>query len=186
MAAAKSLQGQLLLDAGDLGGSFFARGVVLVCQHNADGAFGLVLNRDSGRLFADAISAELPERLRGHPVFLGGPVQPAAMSYLVSDDFLPGANVMPNLHLGHSLEDLIELGNSFSTAQKLRTFAGYSGWGPGQLEGELKRRSWLVMPAALDIVFDPEPALLWNRLIRKLGGWRNVALSHLPPDPSQN
>lgn len=186
MAATKSLRGQLLLDAGDLGGSFFARSVVLLCQHDAEGAFGLVLNNDSGRLFGDVVTVDLPERLRNHPVFLGGPVQPTAMSYLVSDDFLPDANVMPNLRLGHSLEELIELGNSFSPTQKLRTFAGYSGWGPGQLEGELKRGSWLVIPATLDIVFDPEPARLWSRLIRQQGGWRNVILSQLPPDPSLN
>jgi putative transcriptional regulator len=180
------LQGQLLLDAGDLGGSFFARSVVLICQHNAEGAFGLVLNNSSGKKFGEVVVADLPDTLKDHPLYLGGPVQPSAMSFLVSDDFLPDANVIPNLSLGHSLEELIDLGNSFSVTRKLRTFAGYSGWAPGQLESEMKRKSWLTHPATLDLVFDPEPENLWSKVIRSLGGWRNNILSQMPEDPSAN
>jgi putative transcriptional regulator len=180
------LKGKLLLDAGDLGGSFFARSVVLICEHNAEGAFGLVLNNSSGKKFGEVVVSDLPDLLKDHPLYLGGPVQPTAMSYLVSDDFLPDANVMPNLSLGHSLEELLDLGNSFSVTRKLRTFAGYSGWAPGQLESEMKRKSWLTHPATLDLVFDPEPEKLWSKVIRSLGGWHNEILSQMPEDPSVN
>src|SRR5512141_2285889 len=95
-----SLQGQLLLDGGKLRGSFFHRTVVLICQHDAEGAFGLVLNRTTGSKVSDALVADLPGRLKELPLFLGGPVQPGALSYLVADDYLPGANVLPNLNLG--------------------------------------------------------------------------------------
>src|SRR6185295_10198157 len=114
------LKGQLLLDSGQLRGSFFQRTVVLICQHDAEGAFGLVLNRSSGSNVGDAIIADLPETLKSCPLYLGGPVQPSALSFLLSDSFIPEANVLPNLSLGHSLDSLMELGESFSTGQKIK------------------------------------------------------------------
>jgi len=129
----KFLKGQLLLDSGQLRGSFFQRTVVLICQHDAEGAFGLVLNRSTGANVGDAIVADLPENLKACPLYLGGPVQPSALSFLLSDSFIPDANVMPNLSLGHSLDSLVELGGSFSPTQQIKLFAGYSGWSAGQL-----------------------------------------------------
>src|SRR5687768_8480061 len=130
----KSLKGQLLLDGGLLNGSFFHRTVVLICDHNAEGAFGLILNRASGSKVGEAISVELPESLKGHGLYVGGPVQTNALSYLYSDTFIPQANVMPNLNLGHSLETLVELGENYSPTKQVKLFAGYAGWSPGQLE----------------------------------------------------
>jgi len=182
---AKFLRGQLLLDAGDLGGSFFAKTVVLICQHDAEGAFGLVLNRTTDKKFGEVISSSLPDSLKDEPLFLGGPVQPTAMSYLHSDAFLPDANVMTGLSLGHSLEELVELGGGYSPTRKLKTFAGYAGWAPGQLENEMKRKAWITHPATLDIVFDTEPDKLWKKILRTKG-WRYELLSQMPDDPSVN
>ena len=89
----KYLKGQLLLDSGQLVGSFFQRTVVLICQHDGEGAFGLVLNRSTGNKVGDVIVADLPEALKDAQLFLGGPVQPAALSFLHSDNFIPDANV---------------------------------------------------------------------------------------------
>lgn len=181
----KFLRGQLLLDGGELVGSFFARTVVLICQHDAEGAFGLVLNRATDKKFSEVITADVPDALKDHTVFLGGPVQPTAMSYLHTDAFLPDANVMTGLSLGHSLDDLLELGGGYSTTRKLRTFAGYAGWSPGQLEGEMKRKSWITHPATLDLVFDPEPEKLWQKIMRTMG-WKERLLADMPEDPSVN
>ncbi|HVR34519.1 MAG TPA: YqgE/AlgH family protein, partial [Methylomirabilota bacterium] len=109
----KSLQGQLLLDGGQLVGSFFHRGVVLVCRHDVEGAFGLVLNRTTGKEVAEVILEDLSETLKEEPVFLGGPVQPTSLSFLHTDQFDPHANVMQNLNVGHSMDGLIELGESY-------------------------------------------------------------------------
>lgn len=179
------LKGQLLLDAGGLGGSFFARTVVLICQHDAEGAFGLVLNRATDKKFSEVITADLPEGLKDQPLFLGGPVQPSAMSYLHSDAFLPEANVMPGLSLGHSLEELLDFSSDFSPSRKLKTFAGYAGWAPGQLEGEMKHNAWLTHPATLDLVFDPEPEKLWQKILRGKG-WKFRLLAETPEDPTVN
>src|SRR5512144_762143 len=97
----KYLKGQLLLDSGQLRGSFFQRTVVLICQHDGEGAFGLVLNRNTGNKLSEVVVADVPELLKSNPLYLGGPVQPSALSFLHSDAFLPEANVMPNLNLGH-------------------------------------------------------------------------------------
>jgi putative transcriptional regulator len=181
----KFLRGQLLLDSGQLSGSFFQRTVVLVCQHDAEGAFGLVLNRDSGNKLGEMVVADLPETLKEEELYLGGPVQLSALSYLHSDNFLPEANIIPNLDLGHSLDSLVEIGESFSPGKKVKLFAGYAGWSPGQLEEEMKRKAWLVHPATVDLVFDTEPEELWQAVLRQKGGLYRL-LAQMPEDISLN
>jgi len=184
-ATTKYLKGQLLLDSGQLRGSFFQRSVVLICQHDAEGAFGLVLNRTTGSNAGEVIVADLPDTLKSSPLFLGGPVQPSALSFLHSESFIPDANVLPNLSLGHSLDALVELGESFSPTSKIRLFAGYAGWSPGQLEDEIKRQAWLTHPASVDLVFDTQPEQLWQKILRQKG-WKYRLLADMPEDPSLN
>lgn len=182
----KYLQGQLLLDSGQLRGSFFQRTVLLICQHNAEGAFGLVLNRAAGSKVGEMIVADLPDTLKESPLYLGGPVQPTALSFLHSDNFILDANVMPNLSLGHELDTLVEIGESFSTQKKIKMFAGYAGWSPGQLEDEMKRKAWLIYPASLDLVFNTPPEKLWPVILQHKGGWKNRILAQMPEDLSSN
>jgi len=184
--AGKFLKGQLLLDSGQLGGSFFQRTVILICQHNAEGAFGLVLNRSLGKTVGEMIVADLPDTLKDAPLYLGGPVQPAALSFLHTDTFIPDAEVLPNLALGHSLDELVDVGESFSATKKVRMFAGYAGWSPGQLEEEMKRKSWLTYPASLELVFEIPPDQLWPKILKSKGGWKNKLLAQMPEDLSQN
>ncbi len=181
----KYLKGQLLLDSGQLRGSFFQRTVVLICQHDAEGAFGLVLNRATGSKVGEMIVADLPDSLKECPLYLGGPVQPAALSFLHSDAFIPDANVLPNLSLSHSLDALMDLGESFSTTRKIRMFAGYAGWSAGQLEDEMKRDAWLTHPASLELVFETDPGQLWQAVLQKMG-WKYKLLSQMPEDLSLN
>ena len=181
----KFLRGQLLLDSGQLRGSFFQRTVVLICQHDAEGAFGLVLNRTTGSNVGEMIVADLPETLKAFPLYLGGPVQPSALSFLHSDAFIPDANVMPNLSLGHSVDSLVELGESLSPTRKIKMFAGYAGWSPGQLEDEMKRKAWLTHPASLDLVFDTDHDQLWKKILHKKG-WKYKLLAQMPEDLSAN
>lgn len=182
----KFLKGKLLLDGGTLQGSFFHRTVLLICEHNAEGAFGLVLNRAAGNKVGEVLVADLPEALRESPLFLGGPVQPTALSFLHADSFMPDGNVFPNLSLGHSLDDLVEIGESFSSEKKVKLFAGYAGWSPGQLESEMKRKAWLTFPASLELVFDTPPGQLWPKILKSKGGWKNKLLSQMPEDLSLN
>ena len=181
----KSLKGQLLLDGGKLRGSFFHRTVVLICQHDAEGAFGLVLNRPTNSTVGEMIVADLADRLKTQTLYLGGPVQPAAMSYLHADTYLPQANVIPNLSLGHALDDLTELAASFSPTQQVRIFAGYAGWSPGQLDDEMKREAWLSHTASVDLVFAADPKALWQAVLRQKG-LKYRLLAEGPEDLSLN
>jgi putative transcriptional regulator len=181
----KSIKGQLLLDGGSLGGSFFHRAVVLVCQHDEEGAFGLVLNRSADTTVGEMVVADLPESLKEHSLFLGGPVQPSVLSFLHTDLFLPNANVMPNLMLGHSLEGLVEIGESFSSTKKVKIFAGYAGWSSGQLEEELERQAWVTHPADLDLIFASDPLRLWRRIMQQKGAKYRL-LGDAPEDLSWN
>lgn len=184
-APKKYLKGQLLLDSGQLSGSFFQHTVVLICQHNAEGAFGLVLNRSAKSKIGEVVVADLPETLKELPLYLGGPVQPTALSFLHTDSFIPDATVMPNLNLGHSLDELVDLGETFSATRKVKMFAGYAGWSPGQLEDEIKRDAWLTHPASLELVFDADATRLWKQILSHMG-WKYKLLAEMPDDLSRN
>jgi putative transcriptional regulator len=181
----KTLKGQLLLDNGTLHGSFFHRSVILICQHDGEGAFGLILNRTSGNEVGEALVANLPPVLKSMPLFLGGPVQPQALSFLHSDSFVPDANVIPNLNLDHSLDSLIEVGDSYSSTRQVKVFAGYAGWSSGQLDEELSRNTWLTHPASLDLVFHPRPEDLWKQILKGKGSKYKFVIE-APDDLSWN
>ena len=181
----QSLKGQLILDQGKLRGSFFHRSVILICQHDAEGAFGLVLNRSTKNTVGNAVVANLPDTLKEETLYLGGPVQPQALSFLHHDTYLPDANVLPNLNVGHSLDSLMEIGESYSSSQRVKIFAGYAGWSPGQLDDEMKRDTWLVHPATFDLVFAPEPEKLWKSILENKG-WKFRMISESPEDLSWN
>jgi len=184
-AARKYLKGQLLLDSGQLVGSFFQRTVVLICQHDAEGAFGLVLNKGSGSTVGDVVLEDLPEAVKDSQLYVGGPVQPTAVSYLLLDDEDAGSLVIPRVSLGHSLEDLEEAGKIDDMAGKIRLFAGYAGWSANQLEDEIKRDAWLTHPATVELVFNRDPENLWQAVL-KTKGWRYKILAQMPEDPSSN
>jgi putative transcriptional regulator len=173
-----SLKGQLLLDGGKLAGSEFHRTVVLVCEHNAEGAFGLVLNRPSPVKVSDAL-AKPPPGLDDLPLFIGGPVEARFLSVLLNDED-SNDSILPGLRMVHTLEDL-----RGTVASKVKFLAGYAGWSPGQLDGELKRAAWLTHPATVGVVFDPEPATLWKRIVRTKGTAYRL-LAEAPDDISRN
>lgn len=181
------LKGHLLIDSGVLVGSFFERTVVLICEHNRDGAFGLVLNKPSQHRAGELAIMDLPEALESAPVYIGGPVQPNALSFLYSSaGVIDDATVLPNLKLGHSIEELLDLFRSGPPDAKVKLFAGYSGWGPNQLERELKQRCWLVYPASPDLVFDVPAEELWKQVLLRRGDWQSKLLAQMPPKPFWN
>jgi putative transcriptional regulator len=181
----KSLKGQLILDDGKLRGSFFHRTVILICQHDADGAFGLVLNRPTENKVGDALVSSVPGSIGQQPLFLGGPVQAQTLTFLHSDVIGGEANVMANLRMDRSLENLQALGEAYSPSRQIKIFAGYAGWSPGQLEAEMERETWLVHPATLDHIFHPQPAELW-KLVLEEKGWKYRLMADGPEDLSWN
>ena len=161
-------------------------GVTIAPDRGAESRFdATAVGVDGNGQFRIPIVADLPDQLKACPLFLGGPVQPSALSFLHTDAFIPDANVLPNLSLGHTLDSLVEIGESFSPTQKIKLFAGYAGWSPGQLEDEMKRKAWLTHPASLDLVFNTDPTELWQTILRQKG-WKYKLLAQMPEDLSLN
>ena len=179
-----SMKGQLLLASPSLFDPNFRRAVVLVTEHNEEGAAGLVLNRRSETAVAEALPDLVPLVAEDDCVYLGGPVQQSALLVLARFDDLDAAAMLVVDDIGFVPGDGdFEL--LAGTTQQARVFAGYAGWGPGQLESELEALSWIVEGAdGLDLF--PEPELdLWGTVLQEKGGvFRVVAL--MPEDPSQN
>ncbi|GEM_PF-82510 len=183
--SSQSLKGQLLLDGGMLTGSFFHRTVVFVCQHNDEGAFGLILNRRMEHTIQELSTEIVPEKLEKTPIYVGGPVQPGALSFLITDSYLDDEEIIPNVAMGHSFDRLVELCNNYSPQRDIRIYSGYSGWSPGQLEAEIKRGSWTIHPANKKLVFDHEPGDLWRHIMYQKG-WEERLFADSPDDLSDN
>jgi putative transcriptional regulator len=182
----QSLKGSLLLDGGKLTGSWFHRTVVLICRHDATGAFGLVLNRPEDRRLGEVLGAELPESLEGENVFNGGPVQPTALSFLHLDPAMLLPNVIDHVRVAHDLNELDEVGRGWMPNQRLRVFAGYAGWSPGQLEREMRQEAWLTHPATSDLLFHVPPDGLWRAILKSRPQWEERILADAPEDLGWN
>ena len=178
-----SLKGQLLIAVPALLDPNFRRTVVLVGEHNEEGALGLVLNRPSDTTVEEALP-ELAVLVDGEDqVHVGGPVQPSAIVIVAefSDPERAGALVFESVGFLPAEVDPDALGE----LPQARVFAGYAGWGPGQLDGELEEGSWIVEPAIATDVFTVEPDELWSEVLRRKGGPYGV-LALMPADPSLN
>lgn len=179
----ESLRGHLLIAGPSLLDPNFWRTVVLVGDHSEEGALGIVLNRSSETPVEEALPelTLLAEDLGA--VHVGGPVQPSAVVVLA--DFVdPDAAETLVLDSVGFLPSEIEP-NTLGELRRARVYAGYAGWGPGQLDGELEEGSWIVEPARPEDVFTDDPESLWSDVLRRKGGPFAV-LAAMPPDPSLN
>lgn len=181
-----STTGRLLVSTPAIEDGVFHRSVVLMLQHDTDGAQGVVLNKPIG---AD-VDAVLPgwgaQVSAPATLFQGGPVQlDSALCLVDLRDFAVPAGVQ-RLFGGVGIADLDEDPSRLgSEVASLRIFAGYAGWSPGQLEAELRRGSWFVVDAVPEDAFTTAPDRLWETVLRRQHGhisW--VAL--MPDDPSVN
>ncbi len=178
-----SLKGQLLIAAPSLVDPNFRRTVVLMGEHTDDGALGVVLNRPSETRVHEALPELTSLVDGGEPVFVGGPVQPSAIVILADfvDPERAGSLVLETVGFLPAEVDPDELGD----LTRARVFAGYAGWGPGQLDDELAEESWIVEPAVPGDVFTAAPGDLWSDVLRRKGGPYGV-LALMPVDPSVN
>jgi putative transcriptional regulator len=172
-----SLRGHLLIAAPSLF-DYFRRTVVLVLEHTPDGAMGVVLGRGTETRVADAVPAlaELPGA--DEVVYLGGPVAPESLVALgdFEDPEEAGTQVIGSL-------GTLDPDGDNESLRRLRVFAGYAGWGPGQLDGELEADAWIVQAA------DPEDPFrsgdIWSDALGRKGG-RYRLMATMPADPSLN
>ena len=180
----ESLRGQLLIASPALFDPNFRRAVVLVTEHTDDGAMGLVLSRPTEAAVADAVPPLEDLVEPGACVYVGGPVQPTAVVVLVEFADTEESAALVVGDVGFVRAD-VEPGALPVSTRRARVFAGYAGWGEGQLEAELEQDSWIVEPAVPDDVFADDAEALWSTVLRRKGG-QFAVVALMPPDPSVN
>jgi putative transcriptional regulator len=178
-----SLTGQLLVASPGLHDPNFRRTVVLVTEHNEDGAAGLVLNRPT-----EAEVSEVVPQLEslvddGALIYMGGPVQPNGV--LVLGEFLDPTDAAVPLFGSLGFPSLETPEEVVPLTTRRRIFAGYAGWGSGQLEDELAREDWILEQAKNDDAFTEAPDELWADVLRRKGGIYEL-VARMPDDPSVN
>jgi putative transcriptional regulator len=180
--------GQLLVATPLLGDPNFARTVVLMLDHDGDGALGVVVNRPSELSVSSVLAPWTSLVCQPDVLFQGGPVATDAALGLAE---LPdGVDAEPlgwrRLYDRIGLIDLDTPPELLTGGVKtIRVFAGYAGWSPGQLELEVKEGGWYVVDAAPDDPFTPDPGGLWRRVLRRQPG-ELAFVATFPDDPSMN
>ncbi|HYJ38348.1 MAG TPA: YqgE/AlgH family protein [Chitinophagaceae bacterium] len=163
----------------------FMRTVVFLCEHQDEGSFGFVLNRSYDYTLDELVNGLEDLKL---PVFYGGPVQMDTIHFLHQyPEKIPG---------GYEISEGIFWGGDFDMAiqmirkgevnlQRIRFYIGYSGWGTGQLNDELKEKSWLTVKANRKIIFHKETEEIWKESLKLLGGDYEMMIN-FPIDPQLN
>jgi putative transcriptional regulator len=167
----KPFEPALLLSMPQLQDPNFARAVVLLCDFESEGAFGLVLNRPTDMPASTMVKLE-PAVVGGNtlPLCIGGPVEPNRGWILLADppDDLDYRTICEGVYLSTSPQ-LLRNVLATTPAPRARVLAGYAGWGPGQLDAELAQSAWLISNVDVDIVFDVDADAMWESAIRRLG-----------------
>jgi len=183
------LIGRLLVASPQLGDPNFERSVVLMLDHGADGALGVVLNRPTGLPVDEILEAWSDLALAAPPavVFRGGPVSPDAVIGLARTEAEEPAGPQWRFVLaGIGTVDLAVVPADQPVAVAgVRMFAGYAGWSPDQLEDELAEGAWIVLEAAAADIFTTDAGRLWHDVLQRQGG-KLALLASYPPHPSVN
>jgi putative transcriptional regulator len=179
----ESLQGHLLISGPGLVDPNFRRTIVLIGEHTDDGALGVVLNRPAPITVAETVPPLAELVPREERLFVGGPVQPQAAVVLADFDDPQNSGLLVMGSIGFLLGEVEP--SALGAIRRARVFAGYAGWGPGQLEQELEESAWLTQLALPDDVFTEDPESLWAIVVKRKGG-RTALMATLPLDPSTN
>ncbi len=166
-----SLAGQLLVATPDMSDPRFRHTVILMVQHNKDGALGIVINRPIDELPVAKLLEALGLNSKGSEgkvrVFAGGPVQPEVGFIVHTADYHRNGTIDIDGRVAMTADPqtLRDVGHQKGPRQCLVAF-GYAGWGPGQLEGELAVGGWFTFPEEPQLVFDADRATLWDEAMK--------------------
>lgn len=175
-AVMTNLTGKLLIAMPSLSNSVFERSVILLCQHSAEAAMGLIVNKIKPEIslgdVLEHLGIEVDDDVAQRAVLDGGPVKQDRGYVLHSADFDAGEAtqaVAPGLKMTATRDVLEAMAQSEIAPREFVLALGYSGWGPGQLENELRHNAWLVTELDRDIVFDENAEDKWNRALKTMG-----------------
>ena len=167
-----SLAGQLLIASPAMRDPRFARTVILMVRHDKDSALGLVINRPVGEQplaeLLKAFGETAPEASGRVRIFVGGPVQPELGFVLHSADYRRPETVAIGASMAMTASrDIFRDMATGAGPQKTLFAFGYSGWGAGQLEGELAQNAWFTAPADVGLVFDADREQVWDLAMQR-------------------
>lgn len=172
----RRVTGKMILDSGKLAETYFERAVIFMVRHDGEGALGLILNRPTKHALGDVMKDSAEALVARAPLHLGGPVQPQMLSFLVESRGDSELHVLPWVAWARNLEEVARLASQSVSMPRIRAFAGYAGWGGGQLEGEFSENCWVTAHAREAEVFEETTGDLWRDMIFRRGGiWRLVA-----------
>ncbi len=177
------VSGRLLVASPGLLDPNFVRTVVFMLEHDEAGSVGVVLNRPTEADLLDHLPGWWSSATDPKVVFVGGPVGEGGGLALARGR---GGRDLEGWHEVHGIRAVdLEVEPAEYDALEVRVFAGYAGWGPGQLDAELEIGSWIVVDADPEDVFTSDPDGLWSSVLRRQGGWLSM-IGTMPPDPRLN
>lgn len=183
----QSLKGHFLIAVPELSSPMFARSVILMLEHNDEGAMGLIVNQPINTMVTDLAGKVFEEDfVWSKPLYLGGPV-PGSLIVLHTCKELGDYEIIPGVNVtleGSAVQKIIR-----KRAEPSLVIANYSGWAPGQLEGEFNRDSWTTLPASPEHVFWTGERDLWNVVVSKVNARKLsdfLGLQAYPADPTLN
>jgi putative transcriptional regulator len=164
-------QGSILVTQRDAPDPLFAHSVIMLARYDETGALGLMIHYRSELPIQRALAGMKGTEKRTDPLFVGGPVELQGVLALLRSNTPPegASHVAGKLYLLSSRQNIGAALSEGRKASELRVFLGYAGWGPGQLENEVRQHGWYIFNYDESLVFDEHPETLWQRLIDKTG-----------------
>jgi len=169
MHVAELKAGQLLVAPRDPPDPHFAETVILLVQHDEEGAVGLMINRRTRVPISEALDRSGVANGRSEPIYMGGPVELSGVLALLRSHSAPedATQIFADVYAISTKSLLEKTLASKADSSQFRVYLGYCGWGAGQLENEVKRGGWHVFDGDASLVFDSDPATVWQRLIAR-------------------
>jgi len=181
-------KGSLLIANPVLPDPNFSRTVILLCDHDEQGSFGLVINRSTQLRAPDLFLNINILKSYNEKIYLGGPVSQSMVFFLCRSPSAAGKldEICSGVYLGSNLETLESLYSSLENPeQDIRFYLGYSGWSGGQLAEEMEQNSWLVQRANEQFIFLDSESLIWPKAVNSLGK-KYQYLTKAPVNPQWN
>ncbi|MFP4521780.1 MAG: YqgE/AlgH family protein [Fibrobacterota bacterium] len=185
-------KGSLLLASPSLSDPNFQRSVILMGDYGPEGAFGFVLNKPSGKKFGELETNNIANpvfksKAAGIPIFNGGPCEPEYLQAVHSFEGIKNSlKISEGLFIGGNFSEILSSVSGATASDPLKFFTGYAGWGPGQLDNEIKQKSWFVLPPEKGPVFRPSGKELWRDVLKSPGDPYMSFIADMPEDPGMN
>jgi putative transcriptional regulator len=165
----KPAKGTFLIASDQLLDPNFSQTVVFLLEYSSEGAVGLIINRRTEVRLSEVLPEIRGLRRRKDVLYIGGPVGIDQMMLLVWSEQEPDDSyrIIEDVYVCSNIDEIGRVVKSEKNGDDFRAYVGYSGWAPGQLDGEIGRGDWLIVPADAKSIFSNDPEALWPKLIER-------------------